>query len=441
VAGIGVDFTASTVLPAAADGTPLALRAELADEPHAYVKLWKHHAAEPFSQAINAAQPSFLKYYGGKTSAEWSLAKAWQVLEEAPAIWDAADRWIEAGDWLIWQLTGQEARSACQAGYKAHWHPEWGGYPDPIELERLRPGLSGWLRKLAPPHPVGAKAGGLTRAWAEQTGLREGTPVAVAVIDAHAAVPGVGVRRPGVLTMVLGTSSCHLAVGEAAVAAEGIAGVVPDGILPGSVGYEAGQAASGDMLAWWVETLAWASGAPESQVFARLANEASRHTGSSGLVALDWWNGCRTPLMDASLTGVLTGLTLSATPPTVYKGLLEATAYGTRLIVETLEAAIGTIEEVRATGGMSGVPFIMQLYADVLGRELRASDSPHASARGAALYGAMAAGVEVDPPQDFRTYVPQDTARYEAPYARYRELFAWFSGPGRAPVPHSDAQS
>lgn len=440
IIGIGLAFTASTVLPTRADGTPLALLdtpttgrlfgrpGAFADHPHAYVKLWKHHASEPYAKAINEALPYFLKYYGGKTSAEWSLAKAWQLLEEAPEVWVATERWIEAGDWVVWQLIGEEVRSVCQAGYKAHWQPEWGGYPSGESLERLKPGLSAWLAKLAEPRPVGSTAGGLTRGWAEATGIKEGTAVAVAVIDAHAALPGVGVREPGTLVMVLGTSTPHMALSHQAVPTPGIPGIVPEGILPGYFGYECGQPATGDILAWWVRTLAWAGGVPEAKLYERLNYEAAQLEGPSGITALDWWNGCRTPLMDAGLKGVMSGLGLNTTPAQFYKALLEATAYGTRLVVETLEPAVGSIHEVRATGGLSRLPFIMQLYADILGREVTVSPTPHATAQGAAVYGAIAVGLEMPPPPSgWQMFKPQASAVYQEGYEAYQRLFAHFS--------------
>jgi len=415
------------VLPATADGTPLALLEAFRRTPHAYVKLWKHHAAEAQAQAINAAHPPFLKYYGGKTSAEWSLAKAWQVLDEAPGVWEATDRWIEGGDWLVWQLAGVEVRSVCQAGYKSHWQPEWGGYPDRRELDRLRPGLGSWVDRLAPPVPVGARAGGLTRFWAEASGIPSDTPVAVAVIDAHAAVPGIDVRRPGALVLVLGTSTCHMALGTKAHPGPGIAGIVHGGILPGFYGYEAGQAATGDMLAWWVRVLAWAAGASEPAVFGRLNAEAAQLRGPSGLVALDWWNGCRTPLMDAGLKGVLTGLTLGAAPPEIYRALVEATAFGTRTVLETLEPGVGVIDEIRATGGLTREAFIMQIYADVLDREVLVSATPHATARGAAMHGALAASRDIKSKEVPVRYRPRAAAAYEEAYRAYRKLFAHFA--------------
>lgn len=423
ILGIGVDFTASTVLPTTEYGTPLVSLKGFKDHPHAFAKLWKHHAAEPHAQAINLDNPYFLDYYGGKTSAEWSLAKAWQVLEEAPEIWEATQRWIDAGDWIVWQLVGEEVRSTCQAGYKNHWQPEWGGYPDRQALERIRMGLGTWLDRLASPQPAGSVAGRLTRNWAEYTGIKEGIPVAVATIDAHAAVPGMGIFEPGVLALVLGTSTCHLALSADVHPEPGIEGVVPGGILPGYYGYQTGQPATGDMLKWWVGTLAWAGGETEEALFERLNRGASKLEGPTGMVVLDWWNGCRTPLMDSDLQGVITGLGLNVTPVELYKAMLEATAYGTLLAIETLEPAVGKVREIRATGGLSQTCSLMQLYADILGREVHASTSPNGSARGAAVYGGMCTNENVTTAQEFKSYEPRPIGKeYEAYYQRYRRL-------------------
>ncbi|MBO1436626.1 ribulokinase [Meiothermus sp. CFH 77666] len=437
VVGIGLDTTASSPLPTNAGGTPLALQEAFADEPHAYVKLWKHHAAEPYSQAINRAKPAFLTMYGGKTSAEWSLAKAWEVLEQAPAVWQAAARWIEVGDWLVWQLTGQEVRSACQAGYKAHWQP--GGYPDRQALAALHPELFSWLDKLNPPQPVGQKAGGLSSQWATE-GLAAGTPVAVAVIDAHAAVPGVGVEAPGTMVAILGTSSCHLALSPTARPTPGVAGIVQNGILPGFYGYECGQPATGDMLAWWVRTLSWVGGSSEAALFERLNQSLAERPAPSGLLALDWWNGCRTPRMDASLKGVLHGLRLDTDPVQIYQALVEASALGTRLVRETLEQAVGPLERVVVTGGLSQSDPILQTYANVLGTPLEVSPTPQASARGAALYGALAAGFPLPPALAPRRFTPDERSEaYQEVYLRYLELAEFFGSASQNPKEVSQA--
>lgn len=427
IVGIGLDTTASSPLPTDAQGTPLVLKDSLVLEPHAYLKLWKHHAAEPYAQRINRARPSFLAMYGGKTSAEWSLAKAWEILEEAPAVWEAAARWIEVGDWLVWQLTGEEVRSACQAGYKAHWQPT--GYPEAQALAALHQDLPSWLEKLAPPYPMGHAAGGLRPEWAT-VGIAPGTPVAVAAIDAHAAVLGVGVAHPGTMVAILGTSSCHLALSPEGRAVPGIAGVVPGGILPGLYGYECGQPATGDMLAWWVRTLTWAGGASESSLFEQLDRDLTRRPAPSGLLALDWWNGCRTPRMNASLKGVLSGLRLDTDPVQVYQALVEATALGTRLVKETLEQAVGPLPQVVVTGGLTRSAALLQIYANVLGEPLEASLTRQASARGAALYGALAAGFPLPPTPPLRTFVPERFSEsYRALYQTYLAMADFFGQP------------
>jgi len=440
VAGIGVDFTSCTLLPVRAEGTPLALEEAFRSRPHAWPMLWKHHAAWPYADRINASGWEGLRWYGGRTSSEWLWAKVWQVLEEAPDVFAVADRFIEGGDWIVWQLVGREVRSACQAGYKAHWQPGE-GYPPATLLQRLHPRLPAVLPRLGPPQPLGTPAGGLTRAWASRSGLRPGTPVAVAIIDAHAAVPAVGVAEAGRLVAIVGTSTCHMILGEQRHPIPGISGVVQDGILPGFYGYEAGQVSVGDMLEWFVQTYGIPRYGDQAAAFARLeAEAASLLPGQSGLLALDWWNGCRTPLVDADLSGVLLGLTLATQPAEVYRALLEATAFGTRLVLETFEEGGIPIREIHACGGpASKSPLLLQLYADTTGRPLYAYDVPHASALGAAVHGAAAGGIYPDligatramGARPMRRYDPRDDARrvYDALYRIYRELHAALSRP------------
>jgi len=396
IAGIGIDFTSCTVLPATADGTPLCLLEEYRREPHAWPKLWKHHAAQPYADRINAAAGSaggeFLRLYGGKTSSEWSWAKGWQFLAEAPHLTASAARWIEGGDWIVWQLVGREVRSACQAGYKAHWQKD-AGFPSAAFWASLDPALPTLLGRLGDPHPVATPAGGLLPEWAARTGLRAGTPVAVAVIDAHAALPAVGVSGPGQLVAIMGTSTCHLLVDARRQEVQGISGVVEDGILPGLFGYEAGQASFGDIFGWYVRTHA-AGADGEAAAFARLEREATRlEAGATGLLALDWWNGCRTPLVDADLSGLIVGLTIATAPHEIYRALLEAAVFGTRRVIDTFEAGGVAVGEVHACGGLAErSPLLLQITADVTGRDVLAAKVPHASAVGAAIYSAAAAG-------------------------------------------------
>jgi L-ribulokinase len=404
VIGIGVDFTSCTLLPTRADGTPLCEFSQFAAEPHAWVKLWKHHAAQPEAERINqiAAERGepFLARYGGKTSSEWLLAKAWQILDEAPEVYSAAERFVEAGDWLVWQLTGEERRSACQAGYKGMWSAEE-GYPSREFLRALDPRLEGlFSEKLpAPVHPVGTLAGGLTAAMALRLGLNSDTPVGVSIIDAHAAVPAAAIVGPGRMLLILGTSACHLMLGEEGAVFPGIAGVVRDGILPGYHGYEAGQPATGDILAWYLRSAVPASLEKEATaqgltVYDLLEKGAAGlRAGESGLLALDWWNGNRSVLMDADLSGLIVGLTLDTRPEEIYRALIEASAFGTREILENFGRNGYAVRELVCCGGIAERnDTLLQIYADVTGRTLRLTRSGLASALGAAMLGSVAAG-------------------------------------------------
>jgi L-ribulokinase len=404
VIGIGIDFTSCTVLPTLSDGTPLCQLPAFQWEPYAWVKLWKHHAAQPEAERINQVAAEwnepFLQRYGGKTSSEWLLAKVWQVLDEAPEVYAAADRFIEAGDWLVWQLTGEERRSACQAGYKGMWSAEE-GYPSREFLRALDPRLENLVaEKLSEEiHPIGARAGGLTPTMAQRLGLQPGTAVGVSIIDAHAAVPAATIVEPGRMLLILGTSACHLMLGEAGDVFPGIAGVVKDGILPGFYGYEAGQPATGDILAWFVRS--GVPGALEREAQTRgvgvheLLEEraAGIRPGQTGLLALDWWNGNRSVLMDADLSGLIVGLTLDTQPEEIYRALIEASAFGTREILENFERHDHRIRELVCCGGIAEKnATLLQIYADVTGRKIRLARSGLASALGAAMLGAVAAG-------------------------------------------------
>lgn len=451
IVGLGIDFTSCTVLPTTREGTPLCLVSEFRHEPHAWPKLWKHHAAQPYADRINAARSSpggtFLEFYGGKTSSEWSWAKGWQVISESSRVRDAMARWIEGGDWIVWQLTGQETRSACQAGYKAHWQKD-AGYPDRPFWQRLDPALPLLLDRLGPPRAVGGVAGPLLETWAKRTGLRAGTPVAVAVIDAHAALPAVGVAGAGQLVAIIGTSTCHLLVDPRRVAIRGISGVVEDGILPGMFGYEAGQASVGDMFQWFVRTVAPERFGTGDAAFAALEEQAGRlDPGEAGVLALDWWNGARTPLVDAELSGVLIGVTVATEPPEIYRALLESTAFGTRRVIETFTAGGVSIQQVIACGGIAERnTLLLQLTSDILGQDVLVAPTVHASAVGASIYAAAAAGPRGGGYADLRAaiakmgttertvYRPRRDAHrtYEAMYREYLDLARYFAEGGTA---------
>ena len=404
VVGIGIDFTACTMLPTTADGTPLCAIREFRREPHAWVKLWKHHAAQPQADRINALarerRESWLPRYGGKISSEWFFSKTLQILEESPAIYHAADRLIEAADWVVWRLTGVETRNSCTAGYKALWSKA-DGFPPSDYFGGLDPRLASVIDdKLSRTvTPIGSGAGLLTAEAAEWTGLVPGTPVAVANVDAHVSVPASGVVGPGRMVAVMGTSTCHLVLGSRPAMVEGMCGVVEDGILPGQFGFEAGQSAVGDIFAWFIEHAVppadhAAAAAAGLDVHGFLEREAaSLRPGESGLLALDWWNGNRSILVDTELSGLLLGATLATRSPGIYRAFIEATAFGTRLIVDAFEDAGVAVDEVVACGGLpERNPLLMQIYADVTGREFKVAASAQTPALGSAMFGAVAAG-------------------------------------------------
>ena len=404
VIGLGIDFTACTMLPVLADGTPLCQLPEYHRNPHAWVKLWKHHAAQPQADRINAAARAFgerwLDRYGGKVSAEWFISKALQILDEAPEIVQAASRLIEAADWAVWQLTGQETRNACTAGYAA-MGSQRDGFSSPAVLAALHPSLEELLTtKLARPTlPVGSLAGGLTAQAARWTGLRPGTPVGVGTIDSYACVPAATVTTPGRMVSIMGTSGTLIVLGTEEKMVPGMAGFAEDSIIPGLFGFAAGQSAVGDLFAWYVDHALpppyhAAARRRRLSVHQRLEAEAARLApGQSGLLALDWWNGNRSVLVDADLSGVLFGATLATRPPEVYRALIEATAFGTRVIVEAFERHGVAVNEIVACGGLPDKNrLLMQIYADVTGRELKVSAASQTAALGAAMLGAVAAG-------------------------------------------------
>ncbi|MBY0121462.1 ribulokinase [Bacillus sp. S/N-304-OC-R1] len=404
IIGIGIDFTSCTMLPLDNCGEPLCLKADWSRNPHSWPKLWKHHAAQEEADMINRKaqelnQP-FLARYGGKISSEWMFTKILEIVNKAPEVYEATDIFLEACDWVTYKLTGKMIRSSCMIGYKAMWDKQ-SGYPDEIFFEALHPDLRGISesKMRGEVKTIGQRAGYLTREMADKLGLVPGTPVAVGVIDAHASVPAVGITKPGKLLMVMGTSTCHLLLSEREEMVEGVSGVVEDGIVPGLFAYEAGQAAVGDIFAWYtenavpktVEKLALEEGITVHEWLERTASAES--PGDSGLLALDWWNGNRSVLVNGNLSGVIIGYSLSTKPNEVYRALLEATAFGTRKIIEAFEVKGIKVNEIIASGGLPHRnKLLMQIYADVLNREIKVSKTVQASALGAAMFGAVAAG-------------------------------------------------
>jgi L-ribulokinase len=447
VAGIAIDFTACTMLPTKQDGTPLCQLPEWHDNPHAWVKLWKHHAAQPQADQINETArrmgEGWLARYGGKISSEWFFSKALQILQEAPDVYAASNRLLEAADWVIWQLTGVETRNACTAGYKAIVQD--GHYPSKDYFAALDPRFADVVetrlsRDFA---PLGGKAGGLTQAAAAWTGLPVGTPVAVANVDAHVTVPAVTVTGTGRMVMIMGTSTCHMLVGTELQTVEGMCGVVPDGIIPGYYGYEAGQSGVGDIFAWFVDNAVppeyhAAAKAAGKDLHQYLEHEAARQKpGESGLLALDWWNGNRSTLVDADLTGLLVGATLATRAPEIYRALIEATAYGTRTIIEAFEGRGIAVNELVAAGGLPEKnKLLVQIYADVTGKPMRLAGSAQAPALGSAMHAAVAAGIypNIQAAAEKMAHlkdeivrpIPANQSVYNQLYAEYKTLYDYF---------------
>jgi L-ribulokinase len=455
VVGIGADFTACTVLPVLADGTPLCEFSELKDRPHAYPKLWKHHASQPQADRINEVARTrgepWLARYGGKISAEWQFAKALQLLEEDPDVYRIAKRWIEAADWIIWQLTDTETRNACTAGYKGIF--QGGRYPSREFLAALDPGFASFAAdKLAHPVlPLGSRAGSLSPRAADWTGLPEGIAVAVGNVDAHVTPPAANAIAPGQMVAIMGTSTCHVMNAGLVAEIPGMCGVVDGGIVAGSWGYEAGQSGVGDIFAWFTDNAvppeyhaeASRRGVTLHELLAEQA--ASQPPGAHGLIALDWLNGNRSVLVDHHLSGAIVGLTLAARPPDIYRALLEGTAFGTRVVIDAFEAAGLPVAELVIAGGLMRNELLMQICADVTRRPLSLVASEQAPALGSAIHAAVAAGAYPDVPTAAAAmgriipaaYTPSPGAAevYDQLYAEYVLLHDYF-GRGANEVMH-----
>ncbi len=404
IIGIGTDFTACTVMPVKADGTPLCFLPQYKSRPHAYVKLWKHHAAQDKANKLNemAAErgEKWLNNYGGKISSEWAIPKIWQIADEDPEIYDAMDRFIEAADWIIWQLCGKETRNACTAGYKEIWNKKT-GFPSNDFFRALDPKLEHVVDEKLSRNimPLGKKAGTLTEKAAEMTGLLPGTAVAVGNVDAHVCVPAVGIDGPGKMLAIMGTSTCHILMGTEEHQVPGMCGVVEDGVLPGYFGYEAGQSCVGDHFAWFIKNCLPASYKEEAEkegknIYQFLRERADKlKPGESGLLALDWWNGNRSILVDVDLSGMMLGMTLQTKPEEMYRALIEATAYGTRMIIENYRKHGVPVNEFYASGGIPQKdPMTMQIYSDIINMPIKIAGSAQGPAFGSAIFASVAAG-------------------------------------------------
>ncbi|HMB94229.1 MAG TPA: ribulokinase [Rhodothermales bacterium] len=453
VIGIGIDTTGSTPLPVDEEGTPLAFDKHFQDNLNAYVWLWKDHTGHAEAAEITAKaqemRPEYLAKCGGTYSSEWFWSKILHCLRVDSEVFDAAYTWVEHADWMPAVLTGTDhpdelRRGVCAAGHKAMFNEAWGGYPDEDFLSALDERLAA-LRRTLPNEAYNAAeaAGGLTKEWAERLGLTAGIPVAVGAFDAHLGAVGSGIA-PGTLVKIIGTSTCDLMIApleQDLADIPGLCGIVPESVMPGQYGLEAGQSAVGDIFNWFVNYIR-----PEGHDHATLTEEAERlQPGESGLLALDWHNGNRTVLVDQRLTGLILGLTLHTTPAEMYRAFVEATAFGARVIMERYEAYSVPVERIVNCGGISAKNrMVMQIYADVMGRPLLISRSNQTCALGAAMSGAVAAGANGGGHADFAGAVdamtgvqditfepiPENRQLYDRLYTLYRRLHDAFGVEG-----------
>ncbi|HWO63194.1 MAG TPA: ribulokinase [Umezawaea sp.] len=455
VIGVGTDFTACTMVPTTADGTPLCELPEFVREPHAYVKLWRHHAAQGQADRINELardrKEAWLPRYGGLISSEWEFAKGLQLLEEAPEVYAAMEHWVEAADWIIWRLTGTYVRNACSAGYKGIRQD--GAYPKPDFLRELHPDFERFVTDKLD-HEIGAlgdRAGGLSAEAAAWTGLPEGIAVAVGNVDAHVTAPAANAVEPGQMVAIMGTSTCHVLSGADLREVPGMCGVVDGGIVPGLWGYEAGQSGVGDIFGWFVEhnvpadyqRRAAERGISVHDLLTELA--AEQEIGEHGLVALDWHSGNRSVLVDHELSGLIVGQTLATRAEDTYRALFEATAFGTKTIVDAFVASGVPVTELIVAGGLLRNELLMRIYADVTGLPLSVIGSEQGPALGSAIHAAVAAGAYPDiraaaaamgsVRRGVYQPIPANVEAYRALYADYVELHDHF-GRGANDVMH-----
>ncbi|MBQ4561104.1 MAG: ribulokinase [Clostridia bacterium] len=448
IIGIGIDFTACTVIPVYSDGMPLCFSEEFNNVPDAYVKLWKDHSSLPYAEKLTetakAQGMDFIDRYGGAISSEWLIPKIMLIADRSHDVYDKAAYFIDAADWIVWQLCGEQIRSSCTCGYKALWHYKY-GYPPTEFFEKLDPRFKDLIsQKLnAPILPIGTKAGRLTKYWADILGLNEETAIAVGNIDGHATVPAVKVTEPGQMLMILGTSACFMTLDERELDVREIAGCVKDGMIPGFYGYEAGQACMGDHFSWFVKNMMPYEYKLEAQkqgksVIQYIFDKAAElKAGENGLIALDWWNGNRALPCQKGLSGTIIGMDLSTKPEHIFRALVEATAYGARKIIDNFRKYGLNINTIHAAGGIAEKnPFVMQLYADILNMDIKISGSAQAAALGAAIFGAVAGGVYSSVTQasekigKLKDIVyspdPENKKAYDLLYAEFCRLYDYF---------------
>lgn len=443
IVGMAVDATSSTLLPTAADGTPLRALPRWVREPHAYARLWKSHSAEREARQIEAcgreASLPFMDACGHQPSSEWTYPKLLEALHDAPALYAAADYFVDMCDWITWRLSGRLTRGYGAHAIKAFYGED--GLPPAAFWAAVDPAFGDVNAKLyGPVLRWGERAGGLTAEMAAALGLTEGIAIGAAGLDAHVPLAALGMCRDGDLLLSVGTSNVFALISRTWNPAPGICSAARDAMTPGFYGYDAGQAAVGDLFAWFVDNCV-----PHRYVTQAQAEGVSVHTLLSRLgfageaagtpLALDWWNGNRSPLCRNDLSGTLTGLTLATRPEHLYRALVEATAFGARSILDHFRASGLHVGRLILCGGIARKnPVAMQCYADVFGCPVQVSTLVNAASVGSAVLAAAAARA-ADGSRLFETmqalastafidYAPDParTAAYDAQYAQYQRL-------------------
>lgn len=448
VGALAIAATACTLLPVDAALAPLCTRPEFANHPHAYLKLWKHHRAQAYADRMTeiaqAMDPSILDCYGGRISSEWAIPKSMEIYYEDPAVYSAADRFMQVSDWLTACLTGNaELQNGSIAQYKAMWSRR-NGRPSEAYFTRISKEIPEIIHSKLRGQMLmaGECAGNLCRSAAEALGLSEETVVAMAHTDAHSGALGVGACDDGDYVFIIGTSSCGHLITKQTAFVPGVTGALSDGLLPGFTCYSAGQACVGDMLDWFITraipenytAFAQKHGKNLHQTLEEMA--AAQAPGECGLVALDWFNGNRSTLTNANLSGLLLGLTMETKPEDIYRALLDSISFGHREIVDNFLKHGLEIRRIILCGGIAHKNrLLLQIMADVLNRPLDVSSEPQATALGAAI--CAAAAMEKIPLADairrMRCGVretifpnPENAMRYEDIYGIYHQLYNFF---------------
>ncbi len=467
ITGISADTTGSTPIAVDREGVPLSLKTGFENDPDAMFVLWKDHTAVREAEEINDLSRSwggkdFTKYEGGIYSSEWFWAKILHVMRNNENVRKNAFSWVEHCDWIPALLCGNTdplkiKRSRCAAGHKAMWHPDFNGLPDEKFLVKLDPVLAGLRARLySETFTCDVPAGNISPEWASRLGLPENVKVGAGAFDAHLGAVGGGIK-PYQLIKVMGTSTCDMLVssmeevGDKLVA--GICGQVDGSIIPGMMGLEAGQSAFGDVYAWFGKLLLWPvheiiseTEWPDQEskekifditadkVIDELSKQAEQISEEeTTLIALDWLNGRRTPDANQALKGAITGLSLGSDAPRIFKALVEATAFGSKMINERFISEGIRIDGVIATGGVAKKnPYVMQIVADVLNMPIKVASSDQTCALGSAMAASVVAGVHKDIPaaqkamgtgfeKEYKPN-PERAEKYKKLFLKYKKL-------------------